>query len=97
MSKYQVGINGENFLVNLDGEVRKLGFYTSRIVDAKNPKEAELVAVDNVRGDSALKGIVLNERDDSPMIYAEEIEEIKEFDFENDINIGFSWYTEDGA
>jgi hypothetical protein len=97
MSKYRVLINGENFLINFDGQVQKVGFYTSRIVDAQNPEEAELTSVALVKGDSALKGFVLNERDDSPMLYAEEIEEIEKSGSQKNVNTGFSWYTEDEA
>jgi hypothetical protein len=67
-----------------------MGFYVSRVVDAQNPNEAELAAVDLVREDSRLKGNVLNERDDPPMLYAEEIEEIEESDTEKNVNTGFA-------
>jgi hypothetical protein len=87
-------INGENFLLNYDGQLQKLGFYVSRVVDAQNPDDAELAAVDLVREDSRLKGNILNERDDPPMLYAEEIEEIEESHAEKNVNTGFSWYTD---
>ncbi|HEX8141441.1 MAG TPA: hypothetical protein VF553_02530 [Pyrinomonadaceae bacterium] len=94
MSKYRVMINGENFLLNYDGQPQKLGFYVSRIVDAGSPEEAEYAAVDLVRSDSWLKSNVLNEIEDPPMLYADEIEEIVEFDSERDVNTGFAWYTD---
>lgn len=97
MSKYLVLINGGNFLLNFDGQLRKLGFYAARVVDAQNPEEAELAAVDLVREDSGLQGNVLNEPDDPPMLYAEEIKEIEESDAQKNINTGFSWYTEGEA
>ena len=94
MSKYRVLLNGENFLLNFNGQLQKLGFYVSRVVDAQNPGEAELAAVNLVREDSRLKGNVLNELDDPPMLYAEEIEEIEESDSEENVNTGFSWFTD---
>lgn len=90
-------MNGENFLLNSDGQLQKLGFYVTRIVEAQNPEEAELAAVDLVREDSRLKGNVLNERDDPPMLYADEIEEIEISDGAENVNTGFSWFTDGEA
>jgi hypothetical protein len=94
MSKYRVLINGEDFLLNFDGQLQKLGLYVTRVVDAQNPDEAELAAVDLVREDSRLRGNILNERDDPPMLYAEEVEEIEESDGAENVNTGFSWFTD---
>jgi hypothetical protein len=95
MSKYRVLINGENFLLNFDGQLQKLGFYVTRVVDARNPDEAELAAVNLVREDAHLKGNVLNERDDPPTLFADEIEEIEKSDGAENVNTGFSWFTDD--
>jgi hypothetical protein len=92
MSKYRVLINGENFLLNFDGRLEKVGFYVTRVVEARKPDEAELAAVDLVREDSRLKDNVLNERDDPPMLYADEIEEMEES--EENVDTGFSWFTD---
>jgi hypothetical protein len=94
MSKYRVLLNGENFLLNFDGQLQKLGFYVTRVVVAQNPDEAELAAVNLVREDSQLKDNVLNERDDPPMLYAEEVEEIEESVIAENVNTGFSWFTD---
>ena len=94
MNKYRVSINGENFLLNFDGQIQKVGFYVTRVVDARNSQGAELAAVDLVRNDSWLKGNVLNERDDPPILYAEEIEEIEESDGGGNVNRGLSWFTD---
>jgi len=97
MSKYRVLIAGDNLLLNFDGQPRKLGFYVSRIVEAQNHGEAEIAAVDLIREDSRLKGNVLNEDDDPPMLYAEEVEEIKESNALQNVATGFSWYPMDEA
>ena len=72
MKKYRVFIRGENFLMNLDGMPQKLGFYTTRFVDAASEEAAENVVMDLLRGDSKLVNSVLNEGSDPPMMYAEE-------------------------
>jgi hypothetical protein len=94
MSKYRVSVNGENFLLEFDGRPQKVGFYVWRTIEADNPEEAENSVIEIVRNDSRLKGLVLNERDDSPILYAEEIEEVSTPDPDEELNTGFSWYTE---
>ena len=88
-------VNGRNFLLNLDGGPRKLGFYAARFVEARDAEGAEHAAVDLIRGDAALRGNVLNSRDDPPMLYAEEIEEVGGSGADD--GGGFSWYAEGEA
>ena len=97
MSKYRVLLNGQNFLLNFDGLPQKLGFYVTRFVDAADDEEAEKAAVALLRDDASLKGLVLNGRDDPPMLYADEVEELAAYDPEEHVNTGFSWYTEGEA
>jgi hypothetical protein len=61
-----------NFLLKLDGEATRLGFYTTRFVRAETTEEAELVAVDRIRKDKNLSA-VLNRKPDPPMLFADEI------------------------
>ena len=73
----------------------KCGFYTTRWVESTDPENAELKAVDLIRNDPDLKGAVLNERSDPPMIYLEQIHEIDTFDDVNPPGTGYSFYIED--
>ena len=41
MSRYKLGIHGSNLLVPLEGDRCIIGFYTTRIVSARDEKEAE--------------------------------------------------------
>ncbi len=93
MSKYRVLINGENFFLNFEGRPQKLGFYVTRFVDAQDAEGAEKAAVDLIREDAWLKGNVLNNRDDPPMLYADEVKELEAYDPEENVDTGFSWYT----
>ena len=97
MSKYRVLISGENFLLNFDGRPQKLGFYVTRFVDAADAEDAENAAVALLRDDAALKGLVLNSRDDPPMLYADEVEELEAYDPKENVDTGFSWYTDGEA
>ncbi len=40
MKRYKVFINGTNFLVKLDRQAKKLGFYTTRFVRAPDARAA---------------------------------------------------------
>lgn len=78
MSKkqYKVFINGDNFLMELEGQgMQKVGFYTTRCVEAKNPDEAEERAVAMLRSDSKLKKWTCNKKNNPPLLHVKEIEE----------------------
>ena len=76
MNKYRVFILGENFLLDLGEGPRPMGFYTTRYVEAGNEEGAEQAAVEVVREDEHLCSLTLNEPDDSPMLYVQEIERV---------------------
>ena len=95
MKNYQVFVRGENFLINLYGVNQKMGFYTTRFVEAENEEAAEYAAMDMLRGDPKLVKGVLNEGSDPPMMYAEEIEELKSFKGFPVPGTGFAFYPEE--
>ena len=41
MIKYQVMLEGKNFLLNMEGSIKKYGFYTTRYLEANNPEDAK--------------------------------------------------------
>ena len=94
MKKYGVRIEGKNFLIQSDNEIKKQGFFTTRFVTANDPQEAELGAVSLLKQDAKLKGYTLNEKDDPPMLYLDEVWEI---DFSEDTEViqGYVFYSED--
>jgi hypothetical protein len=75
MSSYRVYLRGENFWLEIEGRGRVcVGFHTSRYVEAASPEEAEHAAIAGLRGESKLKP--LNEHDDPPLVFMEELEEV---------------------
>ena len=76
MNVYRVLLNGENFLMTYSGQTKRMGFFTTRFVEATNEAEAETVAVSLLRQDENLRGNVLNTADDPPMIYVDEVEQV---------------------
>jgi hypothetical protein len=91
---FRVKLAGENFRLTLDGKVLKVGFMTTRLVESRDEAQAELDAVQLIRVDPKLAG-VLNDRTDPPMIYCEGIEEIERFDPASVVQLGFTFYPEE--
>lgn len=72
MKKYKVMVEGLNFLIRVDTETTKHGFFTTRFVEAWDEDEAESKVVEMLRVE--LKTLVQNVKSDSPMMFVEEIE-----------------------
>jgi len=77
----------------MEGRPKRMGFFTTRFVEAKNPDEAELAAVDLLRSEGKLKP--LNDPSDSPRVFASEIEEIEESDIPP--VGGFAFFPDEGG
>jgi len=96
MNHYRVFLKGQNFLLNVNGTPKRLGFFTTRFVQADNREETELLAVDLIRNDTWLRDSILNERSDPPRIFAQEISVLDASDVP-DVQGGFSFFPMDGA
>jgi hypothetical protein len=96
MTTYLVRLKGQNFLMDGDGGPRKKRFYSTRLVEAENPKRAETLALDFIHNDTRLQTTVLNEVSDPPMIHLESISEISAtaYDAQNRANALY-WEDED--
>jgi len=95
MKKFRVFIRGENFLINLDGIEQKLGFYTTRYVEAQDEKAAEYIVMDMLREDPKLAQGVLNDKSDPPLMFAEEVEEVVSFEGRPFPRTGFAFYHDE--
>jgi len=80
MQKYKVLINGENLLTEEDGVLRRFGFYTNVFVEAFTIEDAEARAIEVIREDQDLAGILMNPDDDPLCLSAEEVQEIESFE-----------------
>ena len=98
MKHYRVSINGTNFLVKLDGESKKMGFYATCFVEASHVKAAEYVAAQMLRDRKSLRDVVLNDPADPPLMNIENIVElVSAFDETQRPQPGLVWYVEDGT
>jgi len=87
--RFRVFLHGKNAVIETDGQPQRLGFFTNRIVEASNKKDAEGQALALLESDEWLKDALLNLRDDPFVIEAEEIEEAAPREIQM---TGFSWY-----
>ena len=97
MKKYRVLLNGRNFILETgDDGPKKHGFFTTRWVKANDEVEAENSAVEMIRQCSKLRSAVLNEKDDPPRIFLEEIYIAGAFEyFRRKPGKGYVFYPED--
>ena len=96
MKKYKVLVRGENFLINLEGEDQKSGFYTTAFVEGQDEEQAEQRAMALLRNDKEFRRSVLNEQSDPPMMFVDEIDELESFEGVNLPRTGFSFFPEEG-
>ena len=94
MTTYLVRLAGRNFLRDGEGGLRKKRLYTTRLVEAENPKRAETLAFELIRNDTDLWDSVVNEVSDPPMIHLESVSEISATAFDAG-NRAYVLYWED--
>ena len=98
MKHYRVFINGTNFLVKLDDEAKRMGFYATCFVESSDAEAAEDLAVQMLRDRKSLRDLVLNDRGDPPLMKIESIVELASaFDETQRPQPGLVWYAEDGT
>lgn len=76
MKRFKVLVCGENFLVWSEGAVKRMGFYTTRFVEAADEEEAESVALETLRQEPVMGDATLNDAFDPPLLFAERVDEI---------------------
>ena len=94
MKKYRVLLNGRNFLVNIDGNPKKHGFYQNVFIEAASPKQAELLAITRIWHDEELKEVILNTKDDPPKIHPDTFWELDVLDYAGHLKTGRTFYAE---
>ena len=95
MKKYQVLLEGNNFLFDIEGKIEKYGFMVTRYVEALNPEKAEEKAVNLLKKDDSLIQRVLNDKLDAPMIYLDEIIELDSFENIETLETGYSFFPDE--
>jgi len=94
MTTYLVRLHGQNFLMDGDQRPRKMRFHSTRLVEAENPRRAEILARDLIRNDTRLKNGVLNKESDPPSIHIESVSEVSAMAYDAQ-NRAHSFYWEE--
>jgi len=92
MPLFRCFIRGDNFPGELAGQTKPVGFFTTRLIEAASPADAESLAVEMLREDEDLK-VAAKYRTPDAKIYFEKIEEMPP-DTESVPNKGFTFFTQ---
>lgn len=92
VNHFRVFIHGQNFVIEVDGELKPMGFFTTRFVEAENHDQAEGMAVQLLRDFQPLRDEVKNPEDDRPELVIEETEELQSLDGIADLEPPICWY-----
>ena len=95
MSGWKVFLNGQNYLFEWEGQKRRMGFYTTRFVEAETAEIAKTVAIMAVRELPKLR-IALNDPSDPPRVEAESVEPLDPSQPIEHHTTGLVLYAEDG-
>ena len=76
MPVFRCLIRGENFPGSLAGESALVGFYTTRFIEASSASEAELAALERLRGEPEFQLVRPEDRMENAQVYFEQIEEV---------------------
>ena len=103
LATYRVTLEGRNYVLRLGDERRRVGFSTTRIVQASSSEIAVGMAIELVESDKIWDGKIANEASDQPRLQATQVEEIQpgevgarpgfDYDFHDDFHDDF--YDED--
>lgn len=92
MPWYMLSITGANFPGEILSQEEPIGFYTTRMVQAASPEEAEILGVDNLRKDPTLGGLKADAYANSRIF----VTAIVELDGRPDSQVGgFSFFTQE--
>ena len=96
MARYKVLLRGDNFLLNLDGDHSKFGFYATRIVKSASLEEAEKNAVIRIRHELNKSRFIVKDLLYIPNVSVEKSEMISFFHFSRKKNLrGFKFHKEE--
>jgi hypothetical protein len=94
MRKYRITINGRNYLMNWEGERKRIGFFKIFYLEADDPQAAENLAVSKIIADPKWEGTILNEESDPPGMYLESLVEVESFDDTASLETGYIFYPD---
>ena len=96
--RYKVLLRGNNFLLNLDGDHAKVGFYATRIVKSTSVEEAQRIAIIRIHQELNRNAHLVKNIPDVPVVLVEKIEKLGIFNFIRKRRVrGFTFHAEEEA
>ncbi len=96
MARYKVLVRGDNFLLSLDGEHAKFGFYATRIVKSETAEDAERIAIIRIHQELNQSDHIIKNTADVPSVKVESTVKIGPFRFIRKQHVrGFSFHREE--
>jgi hypothetical protein len=92
MSHYRVRLSGKNFLLKFEDRLQRVGFFTTRFVEAQDSSAAENAGVGLLRSEGRLKP--MNDQSDPPRVFVDEVEEVTSDDVPSVVE-GFTFFPEE--
>jgi hypothetical protein len=91
--KYSVMVEGKNIYLNR-GHVERMGFFTTRWVEAISKGEAEKMAVEFVKQELQALNVLCNSPEDPPVFVVKKVREVDSFDDFIVPGKGFTFFQE---
>ena len=92
--KYVVMLEGRNYLVTSGGETRRLGFFTTRHVEAVNGEAASERAIREVRADPEITARIVNPPSDPLRITVTRHIQVQSFAADSSPDLGYIFYED---
>lgn len=94
--KYTVMIEGSNVYLNR-GHIERMGFFTTRRIEAMNREEAERIALEHVKQELEMLDVLCNSPETPPVFSIEQVHEVSSFGDNIVPGKGFSFYKDELA
>lgn len=96
MGRYKILLRGANFLLSIDGDHARFGFYATRIVKSESIEQAEKVAIIRVHQELNRNHQIVKNIPDVPTVKVEKTEKLGIFQFvSKKTACGFIFHTEE--
>lgn len=81
MGRYKVLLRGANFLLSIDGDHARFGFYATRLVTSESVEQAEKIAIIRVHQELNRNHQIVKNIPDVPTVKVEKTERLGTFQF----------------
>jgi hypothetical protein len=87
-------LEGSNLWLQVEGHAQRVGFFTTRYVEARDPEQARSLAVQRLLAEPKLSAS-LNPAGEQPRVESTEVHELESFEGIANLQPGLSFYLEE--